>query len=1165
MSALQKVQRWVHGHSIADGRYDHYDSKWSVVLVRQHQQVFSTGCTKRSRVSGGSCSSCAVMWTHGQVKPPFYGHVVHALKQGSWELLYCDPVVKHQHQIRQLQQRARAKQSRVSAKSTAAALDHQADPQLSSVLKRLPEVWSSLSQSKKDRLADQLHNEGRIGKGLCGRRWTAKSSLSFARRLAAHSSTKFLHWVDTNISALPTTATTFNRDVVMKIAHWGSQEHLLRACANGQLSDLDMRGSDLTFSVDEMAIDQSITHTRVSPQGAPAQYRLDGFANCCDSLKYGAAQTVLASSFEEVAQHTHLPVANQAFIGLVKKHTYDSAVVISYVSLTDGSYVTADIIRIFHEQETAAAKLGLKLANFAADNLGPQLAFSQAICRGFTADEDTALLDNVRVAQLAHDDPALSWLGVAAMHNRPIYHVRNRAKLLLDGVEPPPGSLVIPVDGWFHAFNGSATAVPLCISPEYPHTSRLIVETVWKPAKLLIMSFARSSGPALASDYQQLYHQHISDMNLTYACVDQTDNQNDKRAHALGSLPIVQGLAKHVYASRGSQLFSLVLAAYFGIFRARLDASAEQPLSVSGRLVLCGFVAAFFVYQPLGILTAGKRFKYTLKHNSFTSATRSSVLMHVSGFIAIQLKGTHYFQSSTIVPEVFGEKCNENLHSMLRDVNQQHSSAVSPQQLLKRLGEVATEMHEDASGYFERVSGRKEAHRAATGDLDSLVWKQRATRQSVNEFVMLGISTCQDLLRKEGYAAVLSKYPTLRQAYTALITLTKPASSTSHVKWQWMLPPPASPEVMAIHAAARAPDVVKLDVQMELASLFDALSPPQLAVLNAVPVLNADNVGLSVIPTSSMSGGIVRDASGQAFNIGAVVHRLYNQSKRKQSTAMKQKYAEPNLRDTWSHLLRKPVVDRVLPAGDLSATVSVGQTRVCYFIGADGTPEMAIGLVRSIRAAISSISKSGRTTSKLRFYSSTHDLDGSASFFCFPYYKWNVGSNRATLCSDEMHEYFPLLLDGESDEVHHVGTLGSGGNDGAVDGAGCCGGSNQVSCLRFPVSVTLSLAINTLQLSDADVVMMTELARKVRLLAVPRLPAARHIDGLNSTSDSSSNTSASSSDSGDGIMLRDLARGAATVGRGGVQLGAHSAAPLQHGACSTSDTCDSGDDLPILH
>jgi hypothetical protein len=170
------------------------------------------------------------------------------------------------------------------------------------------------------------------------------------------------------------------------------------------------------------------------------------------------------------------------------------------------------------------------------------------------------------------------------------------------------------------------------------------------------------------------------------------------------------------------------------------------------------------------------------------------------------------------------------------------------------------------------------------------------------------------------------------------------------------------------------------------------------------------------------------------------------------------------------------------------------------------------------------------------------------------------------VCSDETHEYFPLLLDGESDEVGHASTMGGGGSDAAVDG-GDLGGSSQVACMRFLVSVTLRKASNTLLLSDNDVIRMTELAQKVRLLAVRRLLAARDAGGLNNSSCSGSTTSeSSSSDSEDDVMLCDLAMGvtAASAGTGGAQLGAHSAAPTEHGTCCSSDTCDSGDELHIM-
>jgi hypothetical protein len=246
------------------------------------------------------------------------------------------------------------------------------------------------------------------------------------------------------------------------------------------------------------------------------------------------------------------------------------------------------------------------------------------------------------------------------------------------------------------------------------------------------------------------------------------------------------------------------------------------------------------------------------------------------------------------------------------------------------------------------------------------------------------------------------------------------------------------------------------------------------------------------------------------------VHRFFNQSKRKQSTAMKQKYAEPNLRDNWGHLLRKPGTTQDPNSLGLSEVV-VGDTRVCYFIDAAGKPELVIGLVRSIRAAVTSVSKSGRESSKLKFYRSTHDQDGSASFVCFPYYQWTAGGNTATLCVGEKHEYFPLLLDGDSDEVQA---------DDSQQRQPLAG----VTCLRFPVSVRMSVTGSTLAFSDGDVALLTELAGKVQL-DVPDLPVPRRMPLASDTDEDD--------DDGD------------------VPLGVLAA------AVTDSETCGSEDDVPV--
>jgi hypothetical protein len=391
----------------------------------------------------------------------------------------------------------------------------------------------------------------------------------------------------------------------------------------------------------------------------------------------------------------------------------------------------------------------------------------------------------------------------------------------------------------------------------------------------------------------------------------------------------------------------------------------------------------------------------------------------------------------------------------------------------------------------------------------------------------------------------------LRQAYAALITLIKPSSKQSHVKWQWMLPPPPSQAVVAIEAAARPAAAVKLDVHGELSTFFAALSPPQLAYfLPTQGVPGTEGVVATTLPTSSMVGSIIRDSSGQAYNMGAVMHSLFNQSKRKQSTAMKQKYAEPDLRDSWDHLMRKPDGVPDLAAAGMSP-VAVGQTRVCYFIGPNGQPELAIGLVRSIRASVASVSKFGvQKSAKLKFFISTHDHDASASFLCFPYYKWQVGSSTATLCTGETHEYFPLLLEGETDEVadnaaEHVGSVAAVGSsdENAIPAAHS---RNQVTCMRFPVAVSLTIVGNTLQLCDRDVSMLTDLAGRVQL-DVPQLPAQSRCNEFVSESSSDSD----SADSEDDVPLGMLA---AITPLGGRCVPTHS---------SSSGTSDSDDDVPL--
>jgi hypothetical protein len=269
--------------------------------------------------------------------------------------------------------------------------------------------------------------------------------------------------------ALPTHCITYSKDVQFKLLHWGLQEHQLRLAASVD-DTFGMRGANLTFSVDEMAIDQSVTHTKIGMNGAEPVYRLDGFANCCDTAKYGPAQQALVSTVEDMQPALQYPIANQAFIGLLAEHCFYSKFAVGFISLTDGTYVPADIIQIFHQVETAAAKVGLTVGNFAADNLGPQLAFMQGLSRPWTGTEDAALIKHAEARGITSDSPPDAWLPVAMLHNRSIFQVKKRALALMHDniIVGAPNDLCIPIDGWPHAFNRSASGtVAVCVSPEY--------------------------------------------------------------------------------------------------------------------------------------------------------------------------------------------------------------------------------------------------------------------------------------------------------------------------------------------------------------------------------------------------------------------------------------------------------------------------------------------------------------------------------------------------------------------------------------------------------------------------------------------------------------------------------------------------------------------------
>ncbi len=574
-------------------------------------------------------------------------------------------------------------------------------------------------------------------------------------------------------------------------------------------------------------------------------------------------------------------------------------------------------------------------------------------------------------------------------------------------------------------------------------------------------------------------------------------------------LYVVNALADRVFASRGTQLHTLVMAAYMGIFRARIDATSSAPLSVRARLVLCGFVAAVMIYQPLGILHMGKRFKYTLKHNSYTSAVRTSVLLHVSGFIGIQLKGSSHFPDRPIVPEMMGEKLNENLHSMIRDAGQQRSSVVCPSQLVRRPGEVMTEMTEDASGYFTEVKNRKQTHKDITGDADHTVWKERVSELMVHEFVMLGVETCKSMLHAEGFSNVLRRFNNIRKAYTELLTFTKPGSSCA-VEWQWMLPPDISDEHKAFVRLARQPSVVQSQVEHELKTFFDAVNIAQTACISS----SAGPSCSTLASSSAVSGGFIKDTSGQMYHMGALTHRFFNQGKRKQSTAMKQKYAEPDLREHWDHLMNKATPsDHVAGSNAAVEQASVGEARACYFIDGQGEPELVVGYVRAIRAAVKSISRSGRETSKQRFFKSVWQQDASASFFCFPYFKWKPGSSIAELCCGEKHEYFPLLLEGDADEREVEGgeSDSDDDSDGEADnsggGGGQAGGWNakpDVTSLRFLMTVDVKHGQKTVYLKRQDVLRLTQLARNVQLDIPSSLRSLKQgLDGGSTDSDES--------------------------------------------------------------
>jgi hypothetical protein len=295
-----------------------------------------------------------------------------------------------------------------------------------------------------------------------------------------------------------------------------------------------------------------------------------------------------------------------------------------------------------------------------------------------------------------------------------------------------------------------------------------------------------------------------------------------------------------------------------------------------------------------------------------------------------------------------------------------------------------------------------------------------------------------------------------------------------------------------------------------------------------------------------------------------LVHRFWNQGKRKQSTSMKQKYAEPNLRlDHWADLSRKRTSVQDLAAAGL-IEVAVGQVRMCYFIDSNGKPQLVLGLVRSIYASVTSISRSGRHSTKPRFFQSTHDHDATAYFLCYPYYQWVVGTNKCILCEGEIHEYFPVLLEGEPDEVVVAPASDVHGEQVAASRRAA---KPDVACLRHQVAVDMQAGARVLHLCEADIARLQKLADSVQLdvprcLARKRGQQQQHVaDG--GAADSEYNDS-------DDELLNALPRRPCVGDAGGRSDSSSSSSSSSSGNGSdissegaSSSTDDSDDELPL--
>lgn len=630
-----------------------------VLCISPAMTIHSVDCVHDMLTTGGCCDPCAALWI-SKPKSPFYRHVLYCLSQPNFSDMFAPSEKEradwriYKAQVRQVD----TSENNVVANDQAKAMQ------------LLANRWTLFAQGEKTRVIEELRNGGRPdSKSKKGRRWEKNSeSRSVSLLLSMQGGWSCVREVS-NTVALPSRNTALQG--VDKTMSTGLR-------ANGcRLVGQHLSSYDITLSGDELALNKRIGHYY---DNDTKKFVLVG----------NAGDAILSfDDYDSAPPPDSFKIASQALLFLCHTHAHRSPTVPVYALPTCGDMDVKGLLGIIQTIEVSV-KLGTGgnpgVGNLAFDNAGPYLAIKQGVLKPFLLSEDVCVKDVVTKYGNIVCTPNDAWLDLAGKMHKPVSLIIARAHHLIS--KTPYAELYIPVPG-LHAFTAKPSHTSqstMCVSPEWPHSSRLYVKHYRdKHRKCVVWSLRQCAAPLSFIDMQLLYTSiPASQHGLLHTSIDQTDStQNNDRSANANSFSVARGLYKHIFGAEGSAIHTFVGACYMQTFK-------NERLHLVSRVALAACVAHALVSQRLLV----KLQSWNVQVHSYTSQTFKIMLLDSVAYMLLLVKACKIFSEKPLAPSTLGEWRNECWNAKLRCSSNAGAGGftgdVSMLDVLKRLSLLST-------------------------------------------------------------------------------------------------------------------------------------------------------------------------------------------------------------------------------------------------------------------------------------------------------------------------------------------------------------------------------------------------------------------------------------------------------------------------------------------